>query len=216
MLAEVRALREGIIIADQLPTALTSEVVKNTGLKLVHRLTSQDDREQIGATISATALQMERMASFTSGQAFVYHEKTLKAYEMQVAEWIKPKVNFDPSNDMQLYSEIWLTPVMKRIITAAFENWYEQVSDQLCKWITDLYKKATNISSTIEQKLLKSQKVRLLAESNRMIRKYDRLKKVWILSKEKDYPLINQLDEIEKDIKNKIEIIKEIKVGKGE
>ena len=34
MLAEVRALREGIIIADQLPTAMAPEVIKNTNIKL--------------------------------------------------------------------------------------------------------------------------------------------------------------------------------------
>lgn len=43
MLAEVRALRESIVIADQLPTALAIEVTKNTGIKLVHRLTAQDE-----------------------------------------------------------------------------------------------------------------------------------------------------------------------------
>ena len=37
MLAEVRALREGIIIADQLPTAMAPEVIKNTNIKLIHR-----------------------------------------------------------------------------------------------------------------------------------------------------------------------------------
>ena len=55
MLAEVRALREAIVIADQLPTALASEVTKNTGFKLVHRLTAQDDREQIGTARSAAS-----------------------------------------------------------------------------------------------------------------------------------------------------------------
>ena len=75
MLAEVRALREAIVIADQLPTALASEVTKNTGLKLVHRLTSQDDREQIGTAISASPLQLERMAAFRSGRALIYLRK---------------------------------------------------------------------------------------------------------------------------------------------
>lgn len=59
MLAEVRALKEGIIIADQLPTAMAPEVIKNTNIKLVHRLTSQDDRELVGSTMSASALQLE-------------------------------------------------------------------------------------------------------------------------------------------------------------
>lgn len=84
MLAEVRALREGIIIADQLPTAMAPEVIKNTNIKLVHRLTSQDDRELVGSTMSASTLQLENMAIYTSGQALFTFEKMLRPMEMQV------------------------------------------------------------------------------------------------------------------------------------
>lgn len=86
MLAEVRALREGIIIADQLPTAMAPEVIKNTNIKLIHRLTSQDDRELVGSTMSASPLQMENMATYTSGQALITFEKLLRPFEMQVCE----------------------------------------------------------------------------------------------------------------------------------
>lgn len=85
MLAEVRALREGIIIADQLPTAMAPEVIKNTNIKLVHRLTSQDDRELVGSTMSASPLQLENMATYTSGQALYTYEKLLRPFEMRVS-----------------------------------------------------------------------------------------------------------------------------------
>lgn len=123
MLAEVRALREAIVIADQLPTALASQVTKNTGLKVVHRLTAKDDREQIGSAISATSLQIERMASFTSGRAFIYHERTLKPFEVQIAEWGMPKVNFDVTDDSQLYKNIWNLPVSVDVTKIAIRNW---------------------------------------------------------------------------------------------
>lgn len=84
MLAEVRALREGIIIADQLPTAMAPEVIKNTNIKLVHRLTSQDDRELVGGTMAASPLQMENMAIYTSGQALFTLEKMLRPMQVQV------------------------------------------------------------------------------------------------------------------------------------
>lgn len=84
MLAEVRALREGIIIADQLPTAMAPEVIKNTNIKLVHRLTSQDDRELVGSTMSASGLQMENMATYISGEALFAFEKMLRPMEMRV------------------------------------------------------------------------------------------------------------------------------------
>lgn len=86
MLAEVRALREGIIIADQLPTAMAPEVIKNTNIKLVHRLTSGDDRELIGSTMSASGLQLERVATYQPGEALMSYEGLLRPFEMRVVE----------------------------------------------------------------------------------------------------------------------------------
>lgn len=86
MLAEVRALREGIIIADQLPTAMAPEVIKNTNIKMIHRLTSGDDRQLVGSTMSASPLQMENMATFTKGQALFTYEDLLRPFEMQVSK----------------------------------------------------------------------------------------------------------------------------------
>lgn len=70
MLAEVRALGEGIIIADQLPTAMASEVVKNTSLKIGLRLTSEDERRLLGETMSADSVQIENMGIFTAGSVY--------------------------------------------------------------------------------------------------------------------------------------------------
>lgn len=101
MLAEVRALREGIIIADQLPTAMAPEVIKNTNIKLVHRLTSGDDRELVGSTMSASDFQIENMATYTSGQALFTYEKLLRPFEMQVS--MVEQHSEETPNDDQLY-----------------------------------------------------------------------------------------------------------------
>ena len=101
MLAEVRALREGIIIADQLPTAMAPEVIKNTNIKLVHRLTSQDDRELVGSTMSASALQLENMATYTKGHALYIYEDLLRPFDMQVA--LVPEHGEDTPTDRRLY-----------------------------------------------------------------------------------------------------------------
>lgn len=102
MLAEVRALREGIIIADQLPTAMAPEVIKNTNIKLVHRLTSGDDRGQIGETMSATALQVENMATFIPGQALVTYEGLLRPFQMNVH--LVEAHGVDTPSDDELYN----------------------------------------------------------------------------------------------------------------
>lgn len=74
LLAEVRALGQGIVIADQLPSKLAPEVLKNTSLKICHRLVSGDDRGQMGQTMQASAAQLEHVASLLPGQALVSFE----------------------------------------------------------------------------------------------------------------------------------------------
>lgn len=109
MLAEVRALNEAIIIADQLPTAMAPEVIKNTSLKLGHRMTSQDDRQLLGGTMSADEVQLERMATFTTGRTLAIYEGLLKPFELQMEQW--SKVNgiahdelYDSPSDEKLYA----------------------------------------------------------------------------------------------------------------
>lgn len=87
MLAEVRALREGIIIADQLPTVMAAEVLKNTGLKIVHRLTAGDDRAVIGEMMSANGMQIESIATYMPGDALISYEGLMRPFKMKIAEF---------------------------------------------------------------------------------------------------------------------------------
>ncbi len=87
MLAEVRALKEGIVIADQLPTVMAQEVLKNTGLKIGLRITSADDRSLLGSTMAASALQLEQMSTFAVGEALIFYEKLMRPFEMRIKEW---------------------------------------------------------------------------------------------------------------------------------
>lgn len=88
MLAEVRALKEGIVIADQLPTVMAQEVIKNTGLKIGLRITSADDRALLCSTMSANGLQIEEMATFQPGRALVSYEGLKRPFTMQTREWL--------------------------------------------------------------------------------------------------------------------------------
>ena len=170
MLAEVRALREAIIIADQLPTALASEVTKNTGLKMVHRLTAQDDREQIGRTISASPLQMEQMASFTTGRAFIYHEKTKKPFEVQVAKWKHSDISCDVTNDEELYEYIMNNENVQKTIIAAFRNWQDMYLFPTAEQVEILLKKYLS-AKTNEMSLYQIEKSKLLIEFNLLLKK---------------------------------------------
>lgn len=87
MLAEVRALKEGIVIADQLPTVMAQEVLKNTGLKIGLRITSSDDRSLLGSTMAASSLQLEQMSTFSVGEALIFYEKLMRPFTMRIKEW---------------------------------------------------------------------------------------------------------------------------------
>lgn len=87
MLAEVRAYYEGLVIADQLPTAMAPEVIKNTGLKISLRLTAMDDRQLLGSSMSANNSQIEEMAIFRTGDALISYEKLQRPFRMRMKQW---------------------------------------------------------------------------------------------------------------------------------
>ncbi|MGO9503235.1 MAG: ATP-binding protein [Streptosporangiaceae bacterium] len=72
MLAEIRAYGEGIIIAEQIPAKLVPDVVKNTALKIVHRLPAHDDRQVVGAAMNLDEEQSRQVVSLQPGAAAVF------------------------------------------------------------------------------------------------------------------------------------------------
>jgi DNA helicase HerA-like ATPase len=92
MLAEMRALREGIIIADQLPTAVAAEVVKNTNVKIAHRLVSSDDRKDIGQAMLLDQSQIEEIARLSPGESFLYMEGWYRPRAVKIPEKLNAKV----------------------------------------------------------------------------------------------------------------------------
>ncbi|MDY0961972.1 MULTISPECIES: ATP-binding protein [Massilia] len=72
LLAEVRKYGEGLIIADQIPRKLVDDVIKNTNIKIVHRLFSADDRNAIGDAMCLDEGQKNHLPSLQPGEAVVY------------------------------------------------------------------------------------------------------------------------------------------------
>ncbi|MGH3830136.1 MAG: ATP-binding protein [Pseudonocardiaceae bacterium] len=72
LLAEIRAYGEGVIIAEQIPSKILSDVIKNTALKIVHRLPAADDRDTVGATMNLDDAQSRHVVSLPPGRAAVF------------------------------------------------------------------------------------------------------------------------------------------------
>jgi hypothetical protein len=74
MLSEVRAYGQGMIIADQVPVRLAPDVLKNTNLKIVHRLVAGDDREAMSRSMSMSDEQSKVLSTLPRGRAVVFSE----------------------------------------------------------------------------------------------------------------------------------------------
>ncbi|WP_187366273.1 ATP-binding protein [Trebonia kvetii] len=74
LLAEIRAYGEGLVIAEQIPARLLADVIKNTAVKITHRLPAADDREAVGATMNATPAQSRYLVTLPPGQAAVFSD----------------------------------------------------------------------------------------------------------------------------------------------
>jgi uncharacterized protein len=72
LLAEIRAYGEGLIIAEQIPAKLIPDVIKNTAVKIVHRLPAADDRQAVGATMNLTEEQSAYLVTLSPGEAAVF------------------------------------------------------------------------------------------------------------------------------------------------
>ena len=135
MLAEVRALKEGIVIADQLPTAMAPEVIKNTGLKIGHRITAEDDRELLGGTMSATETQLEQMATFLPGEALITFEGLLRPFKAKMCQWENGMASTDSPSNKELCNLLWETKGYKSILSRSSSivcRKYEGEFEKLC------------------------------------------------------------------------------------
>lgn len=84
MLSEIRALGQSVFIVDQLPSRVSSNIVKGTGSKIVHRLLAKDDRESVGGTMGLNENQINDLCLLKTGECVVSQDGDRKAYMCQV------------------------------------------------------------------------------------------------------------------------------------
>lgn len=84
MLSEIRAYGEGVLIAEQIPVRLAPDAVKNTSLKIMHRLVSDEDRLVMGGAMNLDEHQLRYIATLNKGDAAVYAEGDDRAYLVHV------------------------------------------------------------------------------------------------------------------------------------
>lgn len=88
-LAENRKYGEGVIIAGQFPAKLVADAVKNTSLKIMHRLTAGDDRRYLGETMGMDEAQRPFAARLQTGEALLYSDEFAEAAHVSIARTLR-------------------------------------------------------------------------------------------------------------------------------
>jgi hypothetical protein len=74
LLSEIRSYGQGVIVTDQVPAKLAPDVIKNTNLKIAHRIVDLVDRKLLGGAMVMTDDQIDAVAKLLPGIAAVFSE----------------------------------------------------------------------------------------------------------------------------------------------
>lgn len=96
ILAEVRAYGQAIAVVEQSPTRLAPDIVRNTNLKIVHRLVAREDRDAMASAMSCTEEQARYMTCLDTHEALVFSENQ----QQPVLTRILPPVLVEEAGDI--------------------------------------------------------------------------------------------------------------------
>jgi hypothetical protein len=74
LLSEIRAYGQGVLISDQVPVRLDPQVIKNTNLKIAHRVVASDDRKALAGAMAMDERQERAISVLGVGQAALFSE----------------------------------------------------------------------------------------------------------------------------------------------
>ncbi len=83
MMAEIRAYGEGLLIVDQSPGKIAQDVLRNSCIKLIHRLDNRDDIEMVNSVLKMEESQ-EVVSGLGQGEAFICMERMEKAAKVHL------------------------------------------------------------------------------------------------------------------------------------
>lgn len=176
MLAEVRKYGEALIIADQIPSKLMPDVIKNTNTKIVHKIFAQDDKDSIGNTMALSDEQRNFLSSLDPGRTIVFSQGWDTALQVQIEKLtdttsenlVRDEIIRDAAIDFYLenYKSGWFPEIScfsKMPTKHEFENC---VNNSLYKKLDELY--ISFVSSIIGQKKWDEDLLETLKELERL------------------------------------------------
>jgi hypothetical protein len=143
ILSEIRAYGEGFLIAEQIPTKLSSDVIKNTNLKVMHRIVSEDDRRIMAASMTIKETDAPIVSTLRVGEAVVFSEGDDGAYNIKVPYAKLGEI--DGTDEDRVIKQA----MKKYLDDPEFQSPYKSCS-RYCKHICE-FKDQGNIVSNIER-----------------------------------------------------------------
>ena len=84
LIAEMRSYGQGVIVAEQIPTKIAPDVIKNTNTKIIHRLVSLDDQIAVGTGLGLDEHEYRYLNQLSAGTALAHKEGMSKPVEISV------------------------------------------------------------------------------------------------------------------------------------
>lgn len=84
MIAEMRSYGQGVIIAEQIPTKLAPDVIKNSSNKIIQRLVASDDQMVMANTVGLTDKEAIYIGNLTTGQALCHKEGMVLPVQVKI------------------------------------------------------------------------------------------------------------------------------------
>lgn len=111
IVAEMRSLGQGVIVAEQIPTKIAPDVLKNTNTKIIHRLVSSDDQKTVGASLGLPEADVHYLNQLSTGFALAHKEGMARPVEVCISNTLSNR----PVSDDQVRDKMYrLRPTDQR------------------------------------------------------------------------------------------------------
>lgn len=133
MLAEMRSYGQGVIVAEQIPSKLAPEVIKNSSNKIIHRIVARDDQEAIASTIGVYPDDAIYLGNQKVGYALCHKEGMAKPVVVKVGE-----IKSENILDVHLYNDDIKKKMFDINCSIILNELYDDVDVYAVKTLTSL------------------------------------------------------------------------------
>lgn len=136
MIAEVRSLGTGIIIADQSPTKIGRHIVANTNVKMMFKLVEKESRDIMSVTTNMSDAEYDELARLGVGQAMLHFGRIHTPLQIATynVEEVAPIRKVIPDSEIRLLGKYWLSEEHAKLLVPHRECKYNDYCHGKCDY----------------------------------------------------------------------------------